>query len=81
VETAGLRELRQQASELVRQAESGQTIAVTVNGRAVAQLGPARSNQWRRGTDLAALFDGPADCGWAADRELLNDAVAEELPA
>lgn len=75
--TTGLRELRQQASDLVRQAESGETIIVTVNGRQVAQLGPVRRNQWRRAAEVAAIFTGPADAEWAAERELIDNSVED----
>lgn len=77
VTTTGLRELRQQASELVRQAEAGETITVTVNGRQVAQLGPVRRHQWRRAADVAAIFTGPGDGEWAADRDLVGDRVED----
>jgi prevent-host-death family protein len=70
--TTGLRELRQQASELVRQAEAGDTITVTVSGRAVAELGPVRRNRWRRGVDIAEVFSGPADDAWSVDRDRLD---------
>lgn len=50
--TTGLRELRQQASELVRQAEAGETVTVTVSGREVAELGPIRRHRWRHGADI-----------------------------
>ena len=75
--TTGLRELRQQASELVRQAEAGETITVTVSGRAVAELGPVRRNRWRRGTEIAEVFRGAADEDWARDRELVDGTVAD----
>lgn len=65
--TAGLRELRQHASELVKQAEAGETITVTVSGREVAELGPVRRDQWRTWVDVAAIFDGPVDDDWARD--------------
>jgi prevent-host-death family protein len=73
----GLRELRQQASELVRRAEQGETITVTVNGREVAQLIPIRQRQWRRGSDVAVIFTGPADVDWAADRERLDQGIRD----
>jgi len=57
---AGLRELRQQARDLVRQAEAGETIVVTVSGREVAQLGPVRQRRWRRAADVSDVFTGPA---------------------
>jgi prevent-host-death family protein len=72
--TIGLRELRQQASELIRQAEAGETITVTVSGRAVAELGPVRRNRWRRAADVAAIFDGPADADWNDDRDRVDQA-------
>jgi prevent-host-death family protein len=77
VDTTGLRELRQQASDLVRQAEAGKTIIVTINGRQVAQLGPVRRNQWRRADEVGAIFTGPADVDWAADRDLVDGAVVD----
>ena len=77
VTTTGLRELRQQASDLVRQAEAGETIIVTINGRQVAQLGPVRRHQWRRAGDIAAIFTGPADADWAADRDQIDNTVQD----
>jgi prevent-host-death family protein len=70
--TTGLRELRQQASELVRQAEAGETITVTVSGREVAELGPVRRNRWRRAAELSELWRGPSDKTWREDRDLVD---------
>ena len=75
--TTGLRELRQHASDLVRQAEAGETILVTVNGRQVAQLGPVRRHQWRRAAEIDAVFAGPPDTGWKPDRELVDNTVTD----
>jgi prevent-host-death family protein len=75
--TAGLRELRQQASELVRRAEDGETIVVTVNGREVAQLVPIHRAQWRTWEEIAAIFDGPADDDWDHDRDLVDQAPSD----
>ena len=38
--SVGVRELRQQASELLRRVERGEVIEITDRGRPVAQLGP-----------------------------------------
>ena len=38
--TVGIRELRQRASELIRQVERGETIEITDRGRPVAVLAP-----------------------------------------
>jgi prevent-host-death family protein len=75
VETVGLRELRQNASELVRRAEGGEEITITVAGRPGARLVPAASRAWRRWVDVSELFAGPADPTWNADRE----AIAQEI--
>lgn len=74
---AGLRELRQNASELVKQAESGETITVTVNGREVAELGPVRRDQWRTWGDVAAIFDGPVDDDWARDSGAVDHGLRD----
>ena len=72
---AGLRELRQHASDLVRRAELGETVTVTVSGREVAQLGPLQRRQWRSWDDIAAVFDGPADLDWEHDRDLIEHRI------
>jgi prevent-host-death family protein len=70
--TTGLRDLRQNASELVRRAEAGETITVTVSGREVAELGPVRRDRWRRWSDLGVIFAGPDDPDWQRDRDLVD---------
>jgi len=72
METAGLRELRQNASELVRRAEAGETIAVTVSGREVAQLGPVSRGRWRTWEEIAEIFNGPLDSDWSTDRDRID---------
>jgi prevent-host-death family protein len=73
--TIGLRELRQNASDLVRRVEDGEEITITVAGRPGARLVPAAPRAWRRWSDLTELFAGPADPDWENDR----DAVAHEV--
>ncbi|WP_189114143.1 type II toxin-antitoxin system Phd/YefM family antitoxin [Pilimelia terevasa] len=73
----GLRELRQNASELVRQAESGTRVTITVAGRAAAVLGPVGPRAWRSWDDLADLFRQPADRSWAADRDLVDGDLGD----
>jgi prevent-host-death family protein len=75
--TIGLRELRQNASELVRRAERGEELVVTVSGRPAAVLGPATPTQWRRYDEIADIFAGPADPAWATDRERMDQAVGD----
>jgi prevent-host-death family protein len=73
----GLRELRQNASELVRRAEAGERLTVTVAGRPAAVLGPVSPRAWRRWEDVADVFKGPADADWAADRELIDGSLTD----
>lgn len=70
--TVGLRELRQNASELVRRVEAGEEITITVAGRPSARLVPAGPRRWRSWADVSGLFQGPADAEWSPDRELLD---------
>lgn len=71
----GLRELRQDASELVRRAEAGEEIDITVAGRLAARLVPARRRRWNDWADIEALFNGPADRDWERDRELVDQSL------
>lgn len=73
METVGLRELRQEASDLVRRVQAGEEITITVSGRPSARLVPARPSQWRPWADIAEVLQGPADPEWEQTRELLDD--------
>ncbi|WP_131104915.1 type II toxin-antitoxin system Phd/YefM family antitoxin [Ornithinimicrobium sufpigmenti] len=75
METVGLRELRQDASGLLRRVERGEEIIVTVSGRPSARLVPARQTRWHRWDEVRDLFAGPADTDWETDRELVEDTV------
>ena len=79
--TVGLRELRQDASELVRRVEAGEEITITVSGRPSARLVPARPTQWRTWTDVDVLFRGPSDPEWPRDRDLLDAGVRDPWEA
>jgi prevent-host-death family protein len=76
----GLREMRQNASDLVRRAQAGEQIMITVAGRAAASLGPVSPRTWRRWDDIAEIFALPSDEDWTHDRELLDDSVADPWP-
>lgn len=73
MQTVGLRELRQNASEIVRRVEDGETVTITVSGRPAAVLRAATDRSWRRYADIADLFAGPDDPQWERDRTLLDD--------
>lgn len=73
----GLRELRQDASDLLRRAQSGEEITITVSGQPSARLVPAAPTQWRRWDDIAELFAGPADPDWEHDRDMVGDDLRD----
>jgi len=77
VATVGLRELRQQASDLVRRVEAGEEITITVSGRPSARLVPVAPGVWRVFDEVADLFSGPADEAWAADRERVDESLRD----
>ena len=77
MQNVGLRELRQSASELVRRAEAGEEITITVSGRPSARLVPARPTAWRAWDDIADVFRGPADADWSDDMEQLDGDVRD----
>ena len=54
-------ELRNNIGEVLRRAEAGEEITITVSGRPVAQLGPAPTRQWVPRAQLTDLWAAPAD--------------------
>ncbi len=73
--TVGLRELRQDASELVRRVEAGEEIEITVSGRLAARLVPALPKRWQQWDNIAEIFQGRPDPDWERDRELIDQSV------
>lgn len=73
----GLRELRQDASELVRRVEAGEEITITVAGRPSARLVAAAPQRWRTWNDVQDLFHGPADPAWDQQRERIDQAIRD----
>jgi prevent-host-death family protein len=61
------KELRNNVGEVLRRAEAGERITITVAGRPVAQLGPTERRQWVTGTDLRAIWQTPAPQTLAED--------------
>lgn len=73
--TVGLRELRQDASALVRRVERGEEIDITVAGRLAARLVPPAPRRWQRWDRVAAAFSGQADPDWERDRDLIDQSI------
>ena len=77
MDSVGLRELRQNASEIVRRVEAGEQVEVTVAGRPSAILVPAAAHRWRTWADIEAIFEGPTDAHWEHDRALIDHDVRD----
>ena len=73
----GLREMRQNASELVRRAESGERLTVTVSGRPAAVLGPLTPASWRDWDEIAAIFRGHVDPEFEADLRRVDGTLID----
>lgn len=67
--TVPQKELRNHVGEVLRRAEAGEEITITVAGRPVAQLGPAGRRRWVSGSALRAVWDTPVPVTLAADIE------------
>ncbi|MEZ5412168.1 MAG: type II toxin-antitoxin system prevent-host-death family antitoxin [Acidimicrobiales bacterium] len=76
----GLRELRQDASDLVRRVEAGEEIDITVAGRLAARLVPVKPRRWQHWSDIETLFAGPSDPRWDHDRNTVNNAIQDPWP-
>lgn len=61
------KELRNNVGEVLRRAEAGERITITVAGRPVAQLGPAGRRTWVGGPALRTAWHAPAPPGLGAD--------------
>ena len=61
------KELRNNVGEVLRRAEAGEEFTVTVAGRPVARLGPARPRQWVSGAGLQRVWETTAPQTLAED--------------
>lgn len=75
MESIGLRELRQSASELVRRVENGEQIDITVAGRHAARLVPVAPKRWQTWDAVVDVFDGSPDPDWRRDHDLIDQSI------
>ncbi len=68
VSIIGVRELRQNASEILREVEAGEPATVTVAGRPVAQIVPLKGDRWASWESIRTVFESPTDAEWDTDR-------------
>jgi prevent-host-death family protein len=75
--TIAQKELRNNVGAVLRRAEAGEEITITVAGRPVAQLGPAGRRQWVSGSALRAIWDTPALRTFPASVDLLPGELGD----
>lgn len=71
------KELRNNVGEVLRRAEAGEELTVTVAGRPVARLGPVRPRQWVAGPALQRIWQTPAPQTLDADLAHLPGEIAD----
>ncbi len=69
VATLPQKELRNNVGEVLRRAQAGEEITITVAGRSVAKLGPATQRQWVGGPALRGIWQTPLPATLVADLE------------
>jgi prevent-host-death family protein len=77
MDTIPQKELRNNIGEVLRRAEAGEQITITVAGRPVAQLGPAGRREWVSGPALRAVWHTPAPRGLATDIDRFPASVGD----
>jgi prevent-host-death family protein len=71
------KELRNNVGEVLRRAEAGEQLTITVAGRPVAQLGPVQTRQWVSSAQLADLWATPVDPTLEKDLEALSAEMVD----
>lgn len=61
------KELRNASGEILRRAEAGERITVTVSGRPVAEIGPIAREMWVPSEQLAPIWRTPSPKGLQDD--------------
>jgi prevent-host-death family protein len=72
------RDLRNHMASVLRRAEAGEQIRVTVSRRPVAQLGPLQRTTWASGAAMErVLREAPADPGLLEDLAVIREQTIE----
>lgn len=71
------KELRNNVGEVLRRAEAGETLTITVAGRPVAELGPASRRRWVSGPALQRVWQTPRPRTIAGDIERFPGGLSD----
>jgi prevent-host-death family protein len=77
VATIPQKELRNNVADVLRRAEAGEELTITVSGRPVASLGPARGRRWVPSSRLAELWKAPVDQTLEGDLEKMGGELLD----
>ena len=81
METIGVRDLRQRASEILKDVQAGSSFTITVAGRPVARLVPLDSEgpqTWVPWSRAKGIFETPVDPSWDDERRALGIGDIED---
>jgi prevent-host-death family protein len=71
------KELRNNVGKVLRRAEDGEELTITVSGRPVARLGPIEGAQWVSSKRLGELWREPADPTFGKDLERMGGEMVD----
>jgi len=78
MKTIAQRDLRNRSGQILREAESGEQILITVEGRPVALLGPCARRQWVPRAEVVRLIASiPADPSFFGDVAELGGTIED----
>lgn len=72
MESIPQKELRNHVGEVLRRAESGEELEITVSGRPVARLLPLDRPHFVPAGQVREIYRGPTDGAWLEDIETLG---------
>jgi prevent-host-death family protein len=78
--SVGVRELKQNASQVLAQVENGESFVVTVQGREVGRIVPAIRSIWVPAEQMMAVYDVPVDAGYWSDVSQARDESRQDDP-
>lgn len=79
--TVPQKELRNNVAEVLRRAEAGEDLTITVSGRPVAHLGPLERDAWVPAERVRHVWDTPTLVGLAEDLERLDAGLVDPFSA
>lgn len=80
MQTVGVRELKQNASQVLAQVEQGESFIVTVQGRAVGSLEPTARSVWVPAERMMSVYDVAVDQDFWVDIDTARDEGFQDDP-